>query len=75
MTDSVLGIAEADDASLRRTFRLRAIIAVPLMLGLVALLIFLTVSSSAAHACRPGTAPHVASCQSGSRLQDHSPAG
>jgi hypothetical protein len=46
------------------TFGLQAIIAVPLVLGLVALLIFLTVSSSTAHACRAGTAPRVTSCQS-----------
>jgi hypothetical protein len=58
-----------------RTVTLQAIIAVPLMLGLVALLIFLTVSSSAAHACRPSPAPRVATCQSASRSQDHSPAG
>jgi hypothetical protein len=58
-----------------RTVTLQAIIAVPLMLGLVALLIFLTVSSSAAHACRPSPAPRVATCQSAFRLQDHSPAG
>jgi hypothetical protein len=58
-----------------RTVTLQAMIAVPLLLGLVALLTFLIVSSSTAHACRPSPAPRVASCQSASRLQDHSPAG
>jgi len=47
---------------------LRAIIAVPLVLGLVALLVFTAVNSSAP-GCRPGSAPHatamarVAACQ------------
>jgi hypothetical protein len=58
----------------RRIARTRAIVAVPLLLVLVAMLIFVTVSSSAAHACRPGATPHVTSCQSGSKLQDHSQA-
>jgi len=58
----------------RRIARTRAIVAVPLLVVLVAMLIFVTVSSSAAHACRPGTTPHVTSCQSGSKLQDHSQA-
>jgi hypothetical protein len=58
----------------RRIARMRALVAVPLLLVLMAMLIFVTVSSSTAHACRPGTTPHITSCQSGSKLQDHSQA-
>jgi hypothetical protein len=58
----------------RRIARTRAIVAIPLLLVLVAMLIFVAVSSSAAHACQPGAAPRVTSCQSGSKLQDHSQA-
>ena len=49
---------------------LRAVIYLPLVLGLVALFVFLAVNSSAAHGCRPMAEPHVAasaravSCQS-----------
>ena len=55
----------------RRLARARAIVAVPLLLVLLGMLIFLTVSSSSsAHAC-PGTQPRVTSCQSAFKLQDH----
>jgi hypothetical protein len=56
---------------------LRAIIAVPLVLGLVALLIFMAVSGSA-QGCQPGWAPHgttmtrVTVCQSAGEPQGHS---
>jgi hypothetical protein len=49
---------------------LRAVIYVPLVLGLVALFVFLAINSSAGHGCRPVAEPHVgasaraASCQS-----------
>jgi Protein of unknown function (DUF3040) len=58
----------------RRIARARAIVAVPLLLVLVAMLIFVAVSSSTAHTCQPGAAPRVISCQSGSKLQGHSQA-
>ena len=38
------------------TGRLRAVIAVPLFLGLVALFVFMGISNSAAHGCRAATA-------------------
>ena len=58
------------------TARLRALIAVPLVLGVMALLIVLAVSSSPAHACRAGTGPRTTiSCQSVSESQGHSQAG
>jgi hypothetical protein len=53
-----------------RSGPLRAVIYVPLVLGLVALFVFLAINSSAAHGCRPVAGPHVAasartaSCQS-----------
>ncbi|MGH3151423.1 MAG: hypothetical protein ACRDOB_11945 [Streptosporangiaceae bacterium] len=59
---------------LRRIARPRAIVAVPLLLVLLGMLVFLTVSSSStAHAC-PGTQPRVTSCQSASKLQNHAQA-
>ena len=43
----------------------RAIIAVPLILGLVTLFIFMAINSSGAQRCRPGLVPtRVTSCQS-----------
>ena len=53
---------------------LHAVIAVPLVLGLVTLFVFLAISSSAALGCRSVAGPHAApartlSCQSG--LQPH----
>lgn len=66
-------------ASIQRawlTARLRAIIAVPLVLGVMALLIVLAVSSSPAYACRSGTGPRaMTSCQSVRESQGHSQAG
>jgi hypothetical protein len=65
-------------ASVRRAWlvaRRRAIIAIPVVLGLAALLIFLAVSGSTAHPCRSGLAPSVASCQSVSESHRHSQAG
>jgi hypothetical protein len=56
---------------------LRAVIAVPLVLGLVALLIFMAVSGSV-QGCRPGWAPHGTTitratvCQSAGEPQGHS---
>ena len=46
----------------------RAVIAIPLVLGVLALFVFLAVGNSATHGCRPGTGPHAgvartASCQ------------
>jgi hypothetical protein len=66
-------------ASVQRAWlaaRLRLIIAVPLVLGVMALLIVLAVSSSPAHTCRTGTGPRTTiSCQSVSGSQGHSQAG
>ena len=65
-------------ASVRRawlTARRRAIIAIPVVLGLAAMLIFLAVSGSTAHPCRSGLAPSVASCQSVPESHSHSQAG
>jgi hypothetical protein len=65
-------------ASVRRAWlvaRRRAIIAIPVVLGLVALLVFLAVNGSTAHSCRPGTAPWVTSCQSAPESHSHSQAG
>jgi hypothetical protein len=65
-------------ASVRRAWlvaRRRAIIAIPVVLGLVALLIFLVVNGSTAHPCRPGTGPWVNSCQSVPESHGHSQAG
>ena len=65
-------------ASVRRawlTARRRAIIAIPVELGLAAMLIFLAVSGSTAHPCRSGLAPSVASCQSVPESHGHSQAG
>ncbi len=55
----------------RRIARVRALVAIPLLLVLVAMLIFVTVSGSTAHACRPGTTPRVTGCQTVSKLQVH----
>ena len=65
-------------ASVRRawlTARRRAIIAIPVGLGLAALLTFLVVSGSTAHPCRSGMASYVASCQSVPEAHAHSQAG
>jgi hypothetical protein len=65
-------------ASVRRAWlvaRRRAIIAIPVALGLAALLIFLAVSGNTAHPCRSGTAPWVTSCQSAPESHGHSQAG
>jgi hypothetical protein len=65
-------------ASVRRAWlvaRRRAIIAIPVVLGLAALLIFLADSGSTAHPCRSGMAPYVASCQSVPESYGHSQAG
>jgi hypothetical protein len=57
------------------TARRRVIIAVPVLLGLAGLLVFLAVSGSTAHPCRSGTAPWVTSCQSAPESHGHSQAG
>ena len=44
---------------------LRAVIYLPLVLGLVALFVFLAINSSAAHGCRPMAEPHVAASARG----------
>jgi len=65
-------------ASVRRAWlvaRRRAIIAIPVALGLAALLSFLAVSGNTAHPCRSGTAPWVTSCQSAPESHGHSQAG
>jgi hypothetical protein len=62
-------------ASVRRawlTARRRAIVAVPVLLGLAALLIFLAVSGPTAHPCRSGKAPWVTSCQAVPGSHGHS---
>jgi hypothetical protein len=64
--------------SVRRAWlvaRRRAIIAIPVVLGLAALLSFLAVSGNTAHPCRSGTAPWVTSCQSAPESHGHSQAG
>jgi hypothetical protein len=58
----------------RRIARIRALVAVPLLLVLVGMVVFLAVSNSSAHACRVGITPRVTSCQSVSNLQVHSQA-
>ena len=65
-------------ASVRRAWlvaRRRALIAIPVVLGLTGLLIFLAVSGSTAQPCRSGTAPWVTSCQSVPVSHAHSQAG
>ena len=65
-------------ASVRRAWlvaRRRAIIAIPVVLGLAALLIFLAVHGSSTQACRTGTAPWVTTCQSVPQSHVHSQAG
>jgi hypothetical protein len=58
-----------------RSGPLRAVIYAPLVLGLVALFVFLVINSSAAHGCRPAAEPHAAAsaravgCQSA--LEQH----
>jgi hypothetical protein len=52
----------------RLTVTLRAVIAVPVVLGLVTLFVFAAINGSAAHGCRPSPGVHgaarTASCQS-----------
>jgi hypothetical protein len=51
----------------------RAIIAVPLILGLMALFIFMAISGSGAQSCRPGpAATRTMSCQSAQEPAGHS---
>lgn len=47
-----------------KTGTLRAVIAIPIVLGLVALLVFAAISSSAPHGCSPAAAIHTQTCQS-----------
>jgi hypothetical protein len=60
------------------TATLRAIIAVPLALGLVTLFVFMAINGSSAQGCRPGPVPHVtamarvAGCQPAPEPQGHS---
>jgi hypothetical protein len=55
------------------TTTVRAIIAVPLILGLVTLLIFMAINTSGAHGCRPWPVPtRTVSCQSAQEPQGHS---
>ncbi len=72
-TESLLSKASVRRAWL--TGRRRAIIAIPVVLGLAALLIFLAVSGSTAQPCRSGTAPWGTSCQSVPESHGHSQAG
>jgi hypothetical protein len=55
------------------TTTVRAIIAVPLILGLVTLFVFMAIDSSTAPGCRPGpVATPAAGCQSAQEPQGHS---
>ena len=66
------------EASFRRAWRNarpHTVIAVSVVLGLAALLIFLAVIGSTTHPCRSGTAPYVTSCQSMPESHGYSPTG
>jgi hypothetical protein len=56
----------------RLTATWRAVIAVPLILGLVTLFVLMAINSSAPQGCRPGPAmSRTVSCQSAGQSEDH----
>jgi hypothetical protein len=72
------GAPGADDAAAaglaggRSAATVRAIIAVPLILGLMALFIFMAINGSGAQSCRPGpAATRTMSCQSAQEPTGH----